>query len=195
MRAMNKITLLLLSVLFVSLSSQAQETDEKIVTAKQLEQLVEYNKDKSEWFASLETPGVRVEGTQMLFSDEARKLIGDETYRASCYREAGYTFTDVQQSLAANEIQKAFWQMINLYPENKETVLRYIYAYDNLIPTDKVVAASFYTYGFFDPSITKIEGGKPNIYRPDLFELQLKHSREIIGYIMYFRQQKAEGKS
>jgi|TARA_B110000914_G_C15393394_1_gene413607 hypothetical protein len=62
------------------------------------------------------------------------------------------------------------------------------------IPSDELVTAAFYTYAFFDPKITKIENGKPNIYRPDLFEEYLRRAKEIAGYIAYFRDGNAEQK-
>lgn len=193
MRVTNRIfSLTLLGFLMIG-TVFSQETKEGYTFSKEeLAQLKTQQEKMDEWIAVLETPGVRVEESKMLFSDEARKLIGDHNYRMSCYREGGYTFADVQVSLKNNELQKAFWQMINLYPEHKDEVLKYIYAYDNVFQTDKVVTAAFYTYGFFDPAITKIESGRPNVYRPDLFEGYLKSTREIVSYILYFRKQKQQ---
>ncbi len=182
--------LCLFSLLFFFGNGFSQETEgDYTFTEAQLAMLKKQEVEINAWVEELQTPGVRIEGSTMVFSKEAQKLIKDEAYRASCYAEAGYTFRDVQLSLTANEIQKAFWQMINLYPSHKEDVLKYIYAYDNVFETDKVVTAAFYTYGFFDPAITKIENGKPDVYRPDLFEGHLKSTREIVSYILYFRKQ------
>lgn len=44
------------------------------------------------------------------------------------------------------------------------------------------------------PKITKIENGRPDVFRPDIFENHLKNTREIVSYIIYFRQQKAKEK-
>ena len=184
-------TLLLCSGIHVMAQSL---TDTIMVTPEQLTALVEYEEKMTEMLQQLEIPGVRVEGSKMLFSEEAKRLIADEGYRSSVYSEDGYDLSDVGESIAANELQKAFWQMINLYPENKEDVLRYIYAYDGVFPTDKVVTAAFYTYGFFDPRITRIKDGRPDVYRPDLFENYLKNTREIVSYILYFREQNVKDK-
>lgn len=172
-----------------SVFSQEETTK---VTKQQLAALIELEEQAAIWAEKQETPGVQIEGEMMKFSEEAQRLIKDEAYRASCYNPSGYTFRDVQVSIAANEVQKAFWQMINLYPEHKEDVLKYIYAYDKVLSTDKVVTAAFYTYGFFDPQITRIENGKPDVYRPDLFEGHLRNTREIVSYILFFRKQEVE---
>ncbi|MFT5750776.1 MAG: hypothetical protein ACI828_000986 [Flavobacteriales bacterium] len=57
------------------------------------------------------------------------------------------------------------------------------------------MAAAFYPYAFFDPKITNIENGKPNIYRPDLFEEYLRRTKEIVGYIAFFREQEEKTKT
>ncbi|MCW5518362.1 hypothetical protein J1N09_00830 [Aureitalea sp. L0-47] len=193
MRVTNRIYTFLLVGFLMMGTARSQETTEGYTFSKEeLAQLKLQKEKMDEWITVLETPGVRIEGSKMIFSDEAQKLISDHNYRISCYREAGYTFADVQVSLQNNELQKAFWQMINLYPDHKEEVLKYIYAYDNVLQTDKVVTAAFYTYGFFDPAITKIDNGRPDVYRPDLFEGHLKSTREIVSYILYFRKQKEQ---
>ena len=58
-----------------------------------------------------------------------------------------------------------------------------------------LVCASFYTYGFFAPRITKLDGDKPNVYRLDIFEEYLRRTREIVSYILGYRKeaQKAKG--
>ena len=193
MRVTNKLYPVLLLCLLLTGFGWAQENNnEYTFSEEELAQLKIQQQKIDEWIAVLETPGVRVDGSKMIFSEEAQKLISDPTYRMSCYNAEGYTFADVQVSLKHNELQKAFWQMINLYPDHKEEVLKYIYAYDNVFQTDKVVTAAFYTYGFFDPAITKLENGRPDVYRPDLFEGHLKSTREIVSYILYFRKQKEQ---
>ena len=90
------------------------------------------------------------------------------------------------------EYIKAIWKMLTIYPIAKEQVLKYIYAFDKVLPSDKLVVNAFYTYAFFDPKITTIENGKPTIYRPDLFEDYLRRTKEIVSYINYFREQEAK---
>jgi hypothetical protein len=167
---------------------QAAASPRTDVTMEQLEAMKKNEPIYIEWLEAQQTPGVLVKEDQMIFSTEAKRLISDEAYKAAVYPEA-YTFIDVKKSLSTAEIQKAFWQMINLYPENKEDVLTYIYAFEPVFPTDEVTTSAFYTYAFFDPKITKIVDGKPDIYRPDLFENLLKNTKEIVSYIHYFRKE------
>lgn len=176
---------------FLTCIAQDNKGEMVSVSTTQLEELIKNEEIYANWIKELETPGVKVEGNQMLFSAEAQKLITYPEYRKNVYKQV-YSFEDVQKSIQKLELQRAFWEMINMYPENKEQVLQYIYAYDSVIPTDKVVAASFYTYAFFDPTITEITNGKPNVLRPDIFEEHLKNTNEIVKYIQYFRTQKPE---
>lgn len=171
-----------------------EKTEEVKLTAEHVDVLLNQEKEAADWLKALTTPGVKVTDTTMVFSEEAQRLLKDEAYRKEVYKEV-YTFQDVQLSLAKGEYQKGFWQMLSLYPDHKEDVVRFIYAYDNAFPTDEVLVASFYTYGFFDPRITKLDGEKPNVYRPDIFEEYLRRTREIVSYILVFRKeaQKAKG--
>lgn len=150
--------------------------------------LLENEKEYEKWYGNLTVPGVKIEGESMIFSEEAKALIADPKYRKSIYKEA-YTFIDVTQSLSESDFKLAFWQMINLYPDHKDDVVRFIFAYDSVFPTDEVTTAAFYTYAFFDPKITKLENGKPNIYRPDIFEELFRNTQEIVSYVAYFRKQ------
>lgn len=169
--------------------------DEKITLTKEQAILMYENEELLKlWVEELTKPGVVVDGTQMTFSKEALRLMNDADYRKSVYKDS-YGWEDVIASLTTMEIQKSFWQMINMYPDNRDKVLQYIYFYDRKIPSDEVVTAAFYTYAFFDPKITTIENGKPNIHRPDIFEEYLRRTKEIVGYIAFFRQQEAQAKS
>ncbi|MBW2939024.1 hypothetical protein KXJ69_12980 [Aureisphaera sp. CAU 1614] len=169
----------------------AQEVaTETTIPAEDAIVLLENEENYKIWLEALEEPGVKVEGNTMSFSFEAKKLIADVSYRNSVYK-SDYTFEDVAQSLKSMELQKAFWQMITMYPNHKQEVVNYIFAYDQVIPTDKVVSAAFYTYAFFDPQITEIVEGKPNVLRPDIFEAYLKNTNEIMHYIKYLREQGA----
>ncbi|QNJ97290.1 hypothetical protein [Constantimarinum furrinae] len=175
-------------VMCICLGSYAQQNnDQTMYTLEQAQAFAESETVLQEWFKDMETPGITILDGEMIFSKEALKLIEDVAYRKSIYKKDSYTFTDVKSSLEKLELQKAFWQMIGLYPENKEAILQYIYAYDGVIPTDKVVTASFYTYAFFDPEITTIKNGKPEVLRPDIFEEYLRRTNEIVSYIKYFR--------
>jgi hypothetical protein len=184
----------LFSFCFVSTSFAQEKLEDLKLTEVDVNYMMDQEKEAAEWLLALRTPGVKVTDTSMVFSKEAQRLLKDEAYRNEVYKDV-YTFQDVKMSLARGEYQKGFWQMLNLYPEHKEDVVRFIYAYDNAFPTDEVVVASFYTYGFFDPKITKLDGNTPNVYRPDIFEEYLRRTREIVSYILVFREeaQKAKG--
>ena len=185
---MNKLYITLL--LFCGASTILAQTHRtQMYTAEQVKYLQENEEVLAAWYEDLKTPGVKVDGDKMIFTDEARKLMGDAAYRKLVYKDV-YTFIDVRDALGKSEIKKAFWQMINLYPEHKEDVLRFIYAYDTVFPTDEVVTSAFYTYAFFDPRITKLDSGKPEIYRPDEFEKYFRYTQEIVSYIVYFRKEK-----
>lgn len=189
---------LVIAILFIfclgGTSIAQNKTEEVALTEVDVNHLLEKEKEAAEWLKALRTPGVKVTDSSMVFSEEARRLLKDEAYRQEVYKDV-YTFQDVKRSLSLGEYQKGFWQMLNLYPDHKEDVVRFIYAYDNAFPTDEVVVASFYTYGFFDPRITKLDGDKPNVYRPDIFEEYLRRTREIVSYILIYRKeaQKAKG--
>ena len=88
------------------------------------------------------------------------------------------------------DIKLAFWQIINIYPEKKDTLIKFVLAYDEILPVDEIILASFYTYAFFDPKITNLENGKPKVYRPDLFEDYFRRTKEIIYYLNFIRGNK-----
>lgn len=48
---------------------------------------------------------------------------------------------------------------------------------------------------FFDPVITKIESGKPDIYRPGLFEDHLWQTGELVQYVILIRKQEKPSKT
>jgi len=171
-----------------SLTAQPTVTDTSTITGEQLKEMMANEEVLKEWIVNVQTPGVIVEGNKMIFSDEAQKLAKDASYRAEVYMTE-YTIADIREPIAKFEIQKAFWRMIHLYPDNKEMVLKFMYAYDKVVPADKLVTASFYTYAFFDPQITTITDGKPSVDRPDLFEAHLRTTKEIVTYIAALRKQ------
>jgi len=186
--------LIVISLITFNFSVIAQENPSEktiTITAEQAQLLQKNEQAVKEWIEELQTPGVKTSVDQITFSKEALRLINEPDYRAEVYKDV-YTYEHVKESLQKSEFQKAIWQLINMYPENKEHILQYIYAYDKVIPSDKLVIGSFYTYAFFDPRITTIENGKPNIYRPDIFEDYLRRTKEIVSYITYFRKQEAK---
>lgn len=185
---------LIICTVLLGFYSFGQEKEATVnLTADQVHQLYEAENNIKNWMKGLQTPGVLIEGNQMKLSKEAQKLLTDSDYRKEVYKDE-YTFLDVKESLMTGDLQKAFWQMINMYPKNKETVLKYIYAYDSIILTDKIVVGSFYTYAYFDPKITTIAEGKPIVHRPDILEEDLRITKEIVTYIAFFREEAKKGK-
>ncbi|NOR28248.1 MAG: hypothetical protein GQ540_06940 [Lutibacter sp.] len=187
-----KITLIVICLITFNFPIVAQEmvTEKSITITAEQTQLLQKNEESiKKWIDDLQTPGVVItDGNQMTFSKEALRLINEPNYLDEVYKDT-YTFVDIKESLMKGEYIKAIWKMLTIYPENKENVLKYIYAFDKVIPSDKLVVNAFYTYAFFDPKITTIENGKPNIYRPDVFEDYLRRTKEIVAYITYFRAQ------
>jgi len=164
------------------------KVEEVTLSAEQAKLLYKNEQEVKKWIEELQTPGVSVDNDKMTFNKEALRLINDPVYRNEVYKDV-YTYDDVKVSLASGEYIKAIWQLITIYPERKEHILQYIYAYDKVMPSDELVVNAFYTYAFFDPKITTIENGKPVIHRPDIFEDYLRRTKEIVSYIAYFREQ------
>jgi hypothetical protein len=141
----------------------------------------------SEWLEKQTTPGLRMDSTKLFMDDEVKRIVRDSAYRDSIFRQP-YTFVDVARNLAAGNFRLAFYNLIDLYPKNKATVLRYVMAYDAAVPAEKFVAAAYYTYAMLDPRITKIVDGKPDIYRPDIMEELFHNANEITAYVLSKRR-------
>lgn len=146
--------------------------------------------ENKKWLNTLTSKGVTSKNGEIVFDEEAIKLLKDKSYREKVYRE--YTLYDVGLSFSEMDIKKAFWQIINIYPQKKDTLIKYVFAFDEILPVDEIMLASFYTYAFFDPNITKLDNGKPDVYRPDIFEEYFRRTKEIIFVIDNFRNSKTK---
>ena len=188
---MSKYFNIIIYIFFANISFGQNNLDsEKIKLSKEdITNIIESEQKLKEWIDQLKEPGVRINGENMEFNAVAKALISNKELRNIIYKE-NYSFEDVKKSLEQLNIQLAFWQMINIYPNNKRKVLEYIYSYDSLIPVDEIVIASFYTYSFFDPNVTKIIDNKPVVERPDIFEKMLLSTKEIVAYVQEFRKRK-----
>lgn len=185
----------LLVVFFFVFSDLLFAQNKKItLTDAQIEQIKKNEQIMKEWLDKLTSPGVELKGDKMNFSPEVLKMMKNQEYRDEIYKGT-YTFGDVGECLSKMEIQKAFWQMLNLYPDNKEQVIQYIYAYNSVIDASRILFSAFYTYAFFDPEISMIENEKLNINRPDLLENHHKNMLEIISYIDYLEKEKNNTRS
>tara|TARA_B100000242_G_C43020176_1_gene474693 strand:+ start:37 stop:612 length:576 start_codon:yes stop_codon:yes gene_type:complete len=146
--------------------------------------------ENKKWLNTLTSKGVTSKNEEIVFDEEAIKLLQDKSYREKVYRE--YTLYDVGLSFSEMDIKKAFWQIINIYPQKKDTLIQYVFAFDEILPVDEILLASFYTYAFFDPNITKLDNGKPDVYRPDIFEEYFRRTKEIIFIIDNLRNSKTK---
>ena len=187
---------LLFFINFISFISNSEDT--LTIDSTDSLNLINYFSDiekneklNEEWFKNLTEKGVSSGEKEIFFSDEAIKLLNDSSYRTEIYKD-NYSLYDVGISLSNMDIKLAFWQMINIYPQNKDTLIKYIYAYDKILPVDEIVLSSFYTYAFFDPKITNLSSGKPEVYRPDIFEEYFRRTKEIVYYLNYLRRENNE---
>ena len=146
--------------------------------------------ENKKWLNTLTSKGVTSKNEEIVFDEEAIKLLKDKSYREKVYRE--YTLYDVGLSFSEMDIKKAFWQIINIYPQKKDTLIQYVFAFDEILPVDEILLESFYTYAFFDPNITKLDNGKPDVYRTDIFEEYFRRTKEIIIVIYNLRNSKTK---
>lgn len=51
-----------------------------------------------------------------------------------------------------------------------------------------VVVGVIYAYCFMDPEINTMINGIPEVRRPDILESKLRHMKEIVNYMNYFRE-------
>ena len=189
-----KIFFLILCILPSLSRSQDNLTIDATDSLDLIDYFLEFEKSEKinkEWAESLTEKGVSSDDKDIFFSEEAIKLLNDSSYRTEIYKD-NYSLYDVGISLSNMDIKLAFWQMINIYPQNKDTLIKYIYAYDKILPVDEIVLSSFYTYAFFDPKITNLSSGKPEVYRPDIFEEYFRRTKEIVYYLNYLRRENNE---
>lgn len=187
----------LIFYILISSPLYVHSQDEKIYNLSDSADLVEFigeldriEIENKKWLNTLSSKGVTYKNEEIVFDEEAIKLLKDKSYREKVYRE--YTLYDVGLSFSEMDIKKAFWQIINIYPEKKDTLIQYVFAFDEILPVDEILLASFYTYAFFDPKITKLGNGKPDVYRPDIFEEYFRRTKEIIFLIDNLRNSKTK---
>lgn len=187
----------LIFYILISSPLYVHSQDEKIYNLSDSADLVEFigaldriEIENKKWLNTLSSKGVTYKNEEIVFDEEAIKLLKDKSYREKVYRE--YTLYDVGLSFSEMDIKKAFWQIINIYPEKKDTLIQYVFAFEEILPVDEILLASFYTYAFFDPKITKLGNGKPDVYRPDIFEEYFRRTKEIIFVIDNLRNSKTK---
>jgi len=187
----------LIFYILISSPLYVHSQDEKVYNLSDSANLVEFISEldrieieNKKWLNTLTSKGVTFKNEEIVFDEEAIKLLKDKSYREKVYRE--YTLYDVGLSFSEMDIKKAFWQIINIYPQKKDTLIQYVFAFDEILPVDEILLASFYTYAFFDPNITKLDNGKPDVFRPDIFEEYFRRTKEIIFVIDNLRNSKTK---
>ena len=187
----------LIFYILISSPLYVHSQDEKVYNLSDSADLIEFISEldrieieNKKWLNTLTSKGVTSKNGEIVFDEEAIKLLQDKSYREKVYRE--YTLYDVGLSFSEMDIKKAFWQIINIYPQKKDTLIKYVFAFDEILPVDEIMLASFYTYAFFDPNITKLDNGKPDVYRPDIFEEYFRRTKEIIFVIDNLRNSKTK---
>ena len=157
----------LIFYILISSPLYVHSQDEKVYNLSDSADLIEFISEldrieieNKKWLNTLTSKGVTSKNGEIVFDEEAIKLLKDKSYREKVYRE--YTLYDVGLSFSEMDIKKAFWQIINIYPQKKDTLIKYVFAFDEILPVDEIMLASFYTYAFFDPNITKLDNGKPD---------------------------------
>lgn len=141
------------------------------------------------WLEYLNEKGLELHDDSVVMGKEFQKVLSNENYRKTVYPET-YSWETTMAFIHYQDLKKAFWYMINLYPENdtnKELVVKSVLTYDKLFKMDEMLVNTFYTYSFLDPQVSEIVDGKPEIVRPDILEGKLENLKEIIGYIHYYR--------
>lgn len=155
------------------------------------------NKEKSkthllEWLKDLNEQGIEMTEDSLIVSREFQKVLNDADYRSSIYPST-YTWQQTTEILKIQNLKLAFWYFINLYGQDEKSkvvVINSIIAYDQLFKMDELLVNAFYTYSFMDPQIAVIKDGKPEIVRPDIMEEKLANVREMVTYILKYREQK-----
>lgn len=146
------------------------------------------------WFGELNEKGLEIVDDSLIMGKEFQRTLNDENYRRLIFPE-DYSWEQTISFIQNQDLKKAFWYMINLYPQsekNKELVLKSVVTYDKLFKMDELLVNTFYTYSYLDPQVSQIVDGIPEIVRPDIQESKLADVKEIIRYIQYFRNNPIE---
>lgn len=147
------------------------------------------------WVENLTEMGIEADADSIFVKPEVIKTMTDTAYRNELY-PAHYNWPETVALLQKMELKKAFWHLMNLYEtdvEHRPLILGTFVAYDSLVDMVKVLTSTFYTYGFADPRVCRIENSKPFIYRPDLLEKGLMRTKEMVNNIYASREMKKQG--
>ena len=176
--------IILINLLFISslLFSQSPVID-KNKEAKKI--------SAENWKKELTEKGIEVKGDSVYISDEYKRALNDDNYRKLVLYPDEYSWNLVTVLVKLNKLKPAFWGLINLYsksPEDKEKVITFILTYDQVLPMEEILVATFYTYSFMDPESSVIIDRQPETTRPDILEQKLRNVKEMVTYIRQFKE-------
>ena len=146
------------------------------------------------WVSNLTDMGIEANADSLFVKPEVIRAMTDASFRNELY-PAQYSWPDAVALLQKMELKPAFWHLMNLYEtdvEHRPLILGTFVAYDSLVDMAKVLTSTFYTYGFADPRVCRMENNKPVIYRPDLLEQGLMRTKEMVNNIFASREMKKE---
>ena len=109
--------------------------------------------------ADLLEPGVETRNDSLIVKEEVIQLLKSAELRKAVYPEK-YNWPEALGLLQKAEWKKAFWHFINLYHYDTATrnlIISSIMMYDKMIPMDKALLSSFYTYSFADPRACRLK--------------------------------------
>nr|ACN58831.1 hypothetical protein AKSOIL_0216 [uncultured bacterium BLR12] len=137
------------------------------------------------WLKDLYEPGVMVGDDSIFINKETARLLQDTQYQHLVYPPV-YTWPAAISFIQKQELKKAFWYFINLYPinsQNKELVVKSILVYDKIYRMEKILVSTFYTYSLTDPEIGTIEQGHSKVTAPHIMEKKLNALKEMLFYL------------
>lgn len=144
------------------------------------------------WEKDFLNAGLTINNDSLQLNEEEKKLITDSCYRNLTY-PAIYSWKTAIQLMNRMDLKKSFWHIMNLYSTDtahKELALQTFVLYDSLVDMEKILVNSFYTYALTDPEIAIINNGKPQIIHPDILETKFIKMKEIVDYILFYRNYK-----
>ena len=115
------------------------------------------------------------------FSDETIHLFTDSAYRAEVYQDT-YKITEVPELLEANDLYRALWVLINLFPQDQQQAgtIAAILAQKGVRGQHYLEA--FYTYVFADPEIIRIAEKSAYVQDPILLEKKLESCKTLVVF-------------
>ena len=153
---------------------------------------------KQNWLNGIIDPAINVSVEEdengkiiekITISERWSRLRSNEDLRNSIYKK-NYTFNDVKLSLEKREILLSIWQMLNIYPKNKDMIYSLLLHFDGWYPIEVLILNSFETYAYLDPRSVKIENNKLEIIRPDIITEGLKTVQSITENLLIYKNAK-----